>query len=418
MSERSVLVHVDLEGQTHFVGRLWARRIKNRESATFEYDKTWLGHADRFALEPALTLNPGPHHTPQGRLLFGAIGDSAPDRWGRTLLQREERRKARLENRQPRSLSEADYLLGIGDAARLGALRFKDAADGDFLAASDAAHVPPLVSLGELLAAATRMMEDGDDDHDDDVRLLLAPGSSLGGARAKASVLDRDRKLSIAKFPQPDDAYAVTLWEGLALDLAAKAGIATPTWRIETVGNRQVLILHRFDRDNEKRIPFLSAMSLLGAADNESHSYMEIADAIRQYGARPAEDCAELWRRIVFNVLVSNTDDHLRNHAFLYEKGGWRLAPAYDLNPVPVDIKPRVLSLAIDEEDGTASLDIALSVAKHFGLKASEAKEIAKEVGAAVAEWRKRAAAIGLGAKAIERMASAFEHEDLAQASS
>ena len=413
MTDRSLLVYVDLEAAPHLVGRLWARSRKGKESATFEYDAAWLDNPSRFALEPALTLGKGPHHTAAGRQIFGAIGDSAPDRWGRVLIQRDERRKSREDKRTPRTLLEVDYLLGVGDIARQGALRFAEHEGGPFLATG--VPIPPLLQLPALLGAAMRLSEDGGG-NDDDLRLLLAPGSSLGGARPKASVVDRDGQLVIAKFPQHGDLIRVTVWEAVALRLAALAGIPTPDWRIEKIADRDVMLLRRFDRRGDVRIPFLSAMSLLNAADNEPHSYMEIADTLRQYGAKADEDCAQLWRRIVFSILISNTDDHLRNHGFLYEIAGWRLSPAYDMNPVPVDIKPRILTTAIDEEDGTASLDLAFAVAAHFGVKADKAKSIVREVGAAVAGWRKTAAAAGLTTAEIERMASAFEHADAEQA--
>jgi serine/threonine-protein kinase HipA len=413
MTDRSLLAYVDLEGTPHLVGRLWARSRKGKESATFEYDAAWLINPSRFALEPALTLGKGPHHTAAGRQIFGAIGDSAPDRWGRVLIQREERRKAREDKRTPRTLLEVDYLLGVGDIARQGALRFAEHEGGPFLATG--VPIPPLLQLPALLGAAMRLSED-DGGSDDDLRLLLAPGSSLGGARPKASVVDRDGQLTIAKFPQNGDLIRVTVWEAVALQLAAQAGIPTPDWRMEKVADRDVMLLRRFDRRGDIRIPFLSAMSLLNAADNEPHSYMEIADALRQYGAKADDDCAQLWRRIVFSILISNSDDHLRNHGFLYETTGWRLSPAYDLNPVPVDIKPRILTTAIDEADGTASLDLALEVAPHFGVKPDKAQIIVHEVGTAVARWRETAAATGLAAKEIERMATAFEHEELQKA--
>lgn len=409
MSDRELLVYVDLAGVAYFVGRLWACRARNRESATFEYDADWLASPARFALEPALMLGRGPQHTQQSRALFGAFGDSAPDRWGRNLIQRDERRRAQAEARAPRSLGEVDFLLGVSDVARQGALRFKEAPDGPFLASGDGANIPPLIRLGELLNAAMRVAADGDDDND--LRLILAPGSSLGGARAKASVLDRHGQLSIAKFPQTDDSYPVMQWEAVALDLARRAGIAVPTWRVEQVADRTALLLRRFDRDGDIRIPFLSAMSMLGAADNENHSYLEIVDALRQFGSQPEQDCAQLWRRIVFNIMISNTDDHLRNHGFLYDAArGWRLSPAYDMNPMPVDVKARVLSLAIDEADDTASLDVALGMARQCGLKQPVAREIVGEVQAAVAQWRACAATHGLNVRDMTRMASAFEH--------
>ena len=411
---REIFIYADLNGESHLVGTLWTRQGKSRESASFEYDSSWLSNPKRFALEPALQLSAGTMHTDGNRALFGAIGDSAPDRWGRILIQREERRKTRKEERIPRTLSEADYLLSVGDITRQGALRFSTEKGGAFLAPQDQTTIPPLIKLGELLGAATRVLSDEEDESD--LRLLLAPGSSLGGARAKASVLDNDGILSIAKFPQTDDTWSVTLWEAVALDLAARAGIPTPAHRIEKVSDRNVLILRRFDRSGNIRLPFLSAMSMLAAADNEAHSYLEIVDAIRLYGNRPEHDLQQLWRRIVFNILISNTDDHLRNHGFLYEDMGWVLSPAYDLNPMPVDIKRRMLSLAIDKEDTTASLELAHQVASLFGLKPVGAKHIAYEVGSAVKGWRECAAKYGISSKEISRMDSAFEHDDLKQA--
>jgi serine/threonine-protein kinase HipA len=406
-----LFVYIDLDSRLHLVGQLWARHNRGRESATFEYDPAWLENPLRFPLEPALALGTGPQHTAADRSLFGAIGDSAPDRWGRVLIQRAERRQARQEKRTPRTLGEIDYLLGVGDAARQGALRFAKQEGGPFLATGDDRQIPPLVRLPRLLQAAMRVS--ADDETDDDLQLLLAPGSSLGGARPKASVMDQDGHLAIAKFPQHNDEIRVPLWEALALKLAAGAGISTPEWRFETIARRPVLIVRRFDRRDGNRIPFLSAMSMLNTTDNQEHSYMEIADALRQYGAHPEEDCAQLWRRIVFNVLISNTDDHLRNHAFLYTaRRGWRLSPAYDLNPMPTDIKARVLSVAIDEADNTASLDLAFNVAGHFGVKPKAAKSIAMEVGRAVSTWREEAARLGLSKAEIERMSSAFEHAD------
>lgn len=412
MTDTEVLVHVDLDGEPILVGRLWARTRKGRDSATFEYDESWLKHSDRFALEPALQLGPGPFHTSPDRRIFGAIGDSAPDRWGRVLMRRAERRRAERAGETPRTLVEIDYLLRVHDEARQGALRFALQPGGPFLAAGDAAPIPPWIELPRLLSAAEHVVSDNDSD--EDLRLLLAPGSSLGGTRPKASVRDRDDRLAIAKFPHKDDEIDVVRWEAVALSLAEKGGIPVPDGRMEEVGRRTILLLRRFDRAGGRRIPFLSAMSMLGAADHEMRSYLELVDALRRDGAAPKEDMGKLWRRIVFSILISNTDDHLRNHGFLYDgPDGWRLAPAYDLNPVPVDIKPRVLATAIDFDDGTASLELALSVAGYFDLKDSEAREIAREVGQAVRPWRVEAARAGLTPEEIDRMASAFEHDDL-----
>jgi len=259
-----------------------------------------------------------------------------------------------------------------------------------------------------LLSAAERVL--GNSDTDEDLRLLLAPGSSLGGARPKASVRDRDGTLAIAKFPSKGDEIDTARWEAVALTLAAKAGIPVPSWRLETVAGKPVLLLRRFDRTRAMRLPFLSAMSMLDAKDNELRSYLEFVDVLRQHGAAPKEDMHALWRRIVFSILISNTDDHLRNHGFLYAgPAGWKLSPAYDPNPVPTDIKPRILSTAINLEDTTASLSLALEVAAYFELDPKEALQIATQVGRAVARWRSAAAKLGLRAAEIDRMASAFE---------
>ncbi len=410
--EKETLVYVDLAGVPQLVGRLWSHSRRERESASFEYDKSWLAHPERFSLEPALALGPGPYHTADGRALFGAIGDSAPDRWGRVLMRRAERIRAEREGRAPRAVREIDCLLLVDDEARQGALRFAQRQNGPFLADFAQTRIPPFIELPRLLSAAEHVLSDTESD--DDLRLLLAPGSSLGGARPKASVRDRAGNLAIAKFPSESDEIRTVLWEAVALTLAKKAGIPVPRWGLETVARQPVLVLRRFDRERETRIPFLSAMSMLNAADNETHSYMEFVDVLRQYGAAALEDMHQLWRRIVFNILISNTDDHLRNHGFLWSgTAGWRLSPAYDLNPVPADIKPRVLSTAIDLENTTASLALAFEVAEYFELQPREARKIAGQVGQTVAKWRQAAAKFKLTTAEADRMASAFEHADL-----
>ena len=405
-----ILVHAEVEGAAVQVGRLWVRVRRGRESASFEYDRSWLRHPARYSLEPALTLGSGAFHT--RKALFGAVGDSAPDRWGRVLLRRAEIRRARVEQRPPRTLFQSDYLLLVDDELRVGALRFRTDPDGPFLAERRPGRVPPLDHLDRLLGACNRVTRR--DELDEDLRLLIGPGSSLGGARPKAAIRDRDGVLAIAKFPRPGDDRDIVLWEAVALSLANRAGIAVPDRRIEGVAGQRVLVVRRFDRVGGSRVPFLSAMSMLGAGDGERRSYLEIADALRAHGAAPRKDLAELWRRMVFNILISNTDDHLRNHGLLHEYGeGWRLSPAYDLNPTPTDERPRVLTTHIDEHDGTASLDLALSTAVYYGLGVREARRIAGEVGAAVEAWREVAAGMGATPGEADRMESAFVHEDL-----
>lgn len=412
MSVPDALVYVDLDGEPRFVGRLWVHAKGSSRAASFEYDASWIEAGDHFALEPALSVGTGPYHTGTGLALFSAIGDSAPDRWGRTLLARRERLEAKAQGRTPRTLLEIDYLLGVSDFTRQGALRFKREEDGPFLA-EGGQNVPPLIELGRLLHAAERVTEE--EETEEDLRLLLAPGSSLLGSRPKASVRSTDGGLAIAKFNRADDDHDVGRWESIAMKLAEMAGLHVASWRVEQVDGRTVFLMDRFDRAGEFRVPFLSALSMLEAADGQHRSYTEIADALRRHSASTSEDLRELWGRVVFTVLVSNTDDHLRNHGFLYRGNqGWRLSPAYDLNPVPTDVGPRVLSTAIVEgDDRSASIELAFGVAGHFGLEDAEAHEIAARVGKAVAQWRDVARGLGASNRECDRMATAFEHEDL-----
>jgi serine/threonine-protein kinase HipA len=405
--EREIEVHVDRSGTPVSAGRLWSRVRGGQETASFEYDAAWLERSDAFALDPELPLGRGPFHT--HRPLFNAFVDPSPDRWGQNLLRRDERRRARREGRAPRTLFAIDFLLRVHDETRLGALRFREGG-GDFLSSADR-PVPPLVGLGRLLSATARTIDERESA--EDLALLLAPGTSLGGARPKASVRGRDGALLVAKFPRKDDDWPVPRWEATALALAAAAGIDVPAWRLATTLRQPVVLLRRFDRDGPLRIPFMSALTALGASEFEPHSYLEIAEFVRREGAEADRDLRQLWRRLVFNILISNGDDHLRNHGFLRAARGWRLAPAYDLNPTPVDVRPRALALAVDESDRAASLDTARSAAAQFGMTAAQARSAAAEVGAAVTRWRIVAARQGLGRRHQDRMASAFEHDDL-----
>jgi serine/threonine-protein kinase HipA len=411
MRSKEILVSIALGSEDIRIGKLWFHARGYKTSASFEYDKEWLDHPEKFALEPALKLTEGSFHTGQGISLFGAIGDSAPDRWGRVLMRRSEASKAKEQNRTPRSLFEIDYLLGVSDEARGGALRFSVAPNENvFLSPKQKTSIPPLVDLPKLLSATERFIDDNESS--EDLRLLLTPGSSLGGARPKASVRDKDGSLAIAKFLKKDDEFNVVVWEAVTLTLAKKAKIKVPLYRLETICEKPVLIIRRFDRDGGNRIPFLSAMSMLGARDNEQHSYLEMAYALAQNGASPEEDMKELWRRIVFTIMVSNTDDHLRNHGFIYERHkGWRLSPAYDINPTPIEIAPRILTTSIDFYDSSASLETAMRVAKDFRLKKEEALYIIKEVASAVKQWRSVASEFGLSKRECDRMSSAFAWE-------
>jgi serine/threonine-protein kinase HipA len=388
--------------------------VRGKETVLFEYDAEWLHAPDRFALEPALPLTRGNFAPPAGQAIHGAVGDSAPDTWGRRLMQRAERRLAQREGRPVRTLMESDYLLGVADETRLGALRFRRAGDEEFLARPRGV-VPALVELGRLLQSTERILRD--EETDEDIQLLFAPGSSLGGARPKASVIDRHGRLAIAKFPKETDDYSIETWEEIALRLAARAGIATPEHELIQVAGKAVLLSRRFDRAGDRRIPFLSAMAMLGAKDGTGGSYPEMVDALGTHGAQATKDAHALYRRVAFNVLVSNVDDHLRNHGFLRQgKAGWTLAPAYDLNPVPTDLKARVLTTNIDLTESTCSLDLLESAAGYFALSLPKARAIIKEVAVATATWQAVAKAVGARPPEINRMASAFEHEVLRRA--
>ena len=409
MSSREVLVSLALGRENIRVGRLWYHSRKGKTSASFEYDKHWLSHPEKFALEPALKLTQGAFHTREGLNVFGAIGDSAPDRWGRMLMRRAHVAVAQAKKNMLPTLAEVDYLLGVNDEARQGALRFSLSSKEEiFLAEKAKTAIPPLVDLPKLLSAAEHFIKN--DESADELKLLLAPGSSLGGARPKASVRDYDGSLAIAKFPSKDDECNVVLWEAVALTLAKKAGIKVTHWRLETIMDKPVLVIKRFDRVDQQRVPFLSAMSMLDAQDNEQHSYLDIAYALVQHGASPTVDMEELWRRIVFSIMIANTDDHLRNHGFIYERyKGWRLSLAYDINPTPIHIKPRILATAIDFDDTTASIETAMSIAKECRITENRANEIIKQVKLAVKQWRQVASDIGLSKIECDQMASAFD---------
>lgn len=410
--ERELSVYVELKGQTIQAGRLWVKERLGKESATFEYDASWLKHPQKFALGPSLPLTSGKHHSANG--LFKAFTDPAPDRWGRKLMRHFEQESAKAEGRATRILLGSDFLAGVDDEIRMGALRFKRPGDDQFLAHTGR-PVPPLIELGDLLSATDRI-EKGKA-RKRDIQLVLAPGGSLGGARPKATIRDRN-KLQIAKFPWAKDEWPVIQWESVLLKLAESAGVTVPPNRMVSVAAKPVLLTERFDREaGDIRLPFISAMTALDAEDGaDDRSYLEILDAIRQTGAQPVEDAKQLWRRIVFNVLVSNTDDHLRNHGFLWAGQGWRLSPAYDMNPAPPHISPRIHILALNELDHSSSIDIAMSVAENFGLTANQAMRIAGEVAASVSTWRAVAGGQKLTASEIAFMADAFDHTDLKDA--
>lgn len=408
MSDKKVLVYISLSNENYFVGTLWSHFNRGRETSDFEYSKDWLKNPKAFSLEPALFFGVGKQVNPRQTPLFGSFGDSAPDTWGRILMRRYEAQIAKDENRNPRTLNEIDYLLYVNDYARQGALRFRTEDNKDFLFPGNLKSIPPLVNLTKLLAATEKVVDF--EERNSDLQLLLAPGSSLGGARPKASVIDKNGNLCIAKFPKKDDYTNNVLWEAVALTLAKNCGLNVQEWSLHKAGKKNVIVLKRFDRNGNTRIPFLSAMSMLNAIDNDSqtHSYLDIADAIRQNGATPKEDLKELWKRIVFSILISNTDDHLRNHGFLYvNEAGWKLSPLYDVNP-SCDNK-NVLSTYITETDNSQSLDLALEVCEYFEISIENAKTIISDMKNKIKNWKTVAKQFGLSKSEIDKMEVAFK---------
>ena len=396
----SLEVHIDWKGQTHLVGRLHA--AERGLSVSFEYESKWLQRADAFAIDPtSLPMQRGAHH---GSTLFGAIHDCGPDRWGHILIERAVRKKVLAQ----KPYRDIDYVLALDDAARIGALRFRLDAKSPFLAATSG-KLPPLVRLNALLRATDAIHSETETAQD--LRFLLGAGSPLGGARPKSAVSLADDRSAIAKFPKPDDTRDIAAGEILALTLAGQAGIQVAEHRLVPVGKQSVAVITRFDRAGTNRVPFISASSLLGLPQDDPGAYTLLADGIRQFGNDVPGDLRELWRRLVFSLLASNYDDHLRNHGFLMrEPGRWSLSPAYDLNPVPEMDRTRTTKTAITEDQAEPTIAGALAAAGRFGLKAAESNRILREVFAAVSGWRKTGRQLRLKASTLDAYASAFEH--------
>jgi serine/threonine-protein kinase HipA len=413
MENRTTYVHVDIGGTAWLAGRLETSAEGAREHARFEPDKEWLKHPLRHFIEPALALEPGPRKSGGVMPIFGALGDSAPDRWGRTLMRRTEREHAARAKRDARMLREIDFLLGVDDEVRAGNLRFADKPGGPFLGPKRKGELPGIKHLKRLLDAARRYQRGEDTEAQRD--LLLVSGQLLGGSRPKGSIRDAGGNLAIAKLPSIEDERDMQRWEALTLGLAAECGIAVPAFRLERVEGERVLILRRFDREpgTGRRIGCVTMMGLLAANDNKSESYLEMVRTIRRLGSRPRDDLAELWRRAVFTVLVSDKDNHLRNHGLVLDQTGWRLAPAYDMNPTAQKVRPRELALSLDGVDDRAALKPLFEGCAEYALTEEDAIAIAVAVAKKVKRWREHAKALRLPEEEIRKMRPAFEHDDL-----
>jgi serine/threonine-protein kinase HipA len=392
------------------IGILSAQQAKGKKAFSFEYDKDWLKSEQKFLLDPDIQLYGGPQY-PNQKENFGIFLDSMPDTWGRTLMKRREAQLAREKNVKPKTLYDIDFLLGVFDESRMGALRFKIDPVGEFLDNNKTASTPPWTSIRELQNAAFIFENDIDsEDVNRYLSVLITPGSSLGGARPKANILDADKSLWIAKFPSKTDTIDKAAWEFLAYQLATKAGIEMAPCRMERIlGKHHTFFTKRFDRENGERIHFASAMTITGnnedtIRDNQA-SYLDIAEFISNNGANIKANLHQLWRRIIFNIAISNTDDHLRNHGFILTKEGWILSPAYDLNP---SIDKDGLALNIDTDNNALDFDLAKSVGEYFRLNKNQMEVIIQEVLEVTTKWKTIANEIGISRSEQELMEKAF----------
>jgi serine/threonine-protein kinase HipA len=393
------------------IGTLESQLLRGKEVFSFEFSEEWLQSTRCRMLDPELQLYAGRQYLMDGKSNFGIFLDSTPDRWGRVLMERRESIRAEREQRVRKILYETDFLLGVHDETRMGALRIKSDICGDFLDNDMQWSAPPITSLAELEQASWALEQDDTPQMRKWLQILLAPGSSLGGARPKANVRNTDGRLWIAKFPSRNDKANIGAWEALTMELAQRCGIRVAPFAVKYMNNKHAIFLtQRFDRDEQgRRVHFTSAMTMLGYNDGESQgaSYLELADWISRYCCSVEDNLLELFKRIVFNIAVSNCDDHLRNHGFILTRNGWTLSPAYDLNPQHYGMG---LSLNINEKDNRLDYDLAMEVAPYFGLSIEQAKAIVDKTMNIVASWRQLANAYHIPREEQEQMASAFEY--------
>ena len=412
INQKTIFVYDDFStDQPVLMGSLYVNVIKGGESYSFEYDKGWLKKTGlTLTLDQELMPYSGRQY-PTGKNIFGLFADASPDRWGRVLMNKRERILAEKEGRKPSKLYDSDYLLGVYDETRMGGIRFKVNPEGPFLSDDKETAAPPWATLRTLEEASRNFENDETGLTEKWLNQLIKPGSSLGGARPKATVVDTKDRLWIAKFPSKNDENDTGAWEIVAHDLAALCGLNVPEAKLEKfspIGS--TFLIKRFDRLGSKRVHFASAMTLLGKKDGASaadgSSYLDIAAFIKSYGAQPKKDLIELWKRIVFNMAVTNTDDHLRNHAFILTEKGWILSPLYDVNPVPYGDE---LSLNVDENDNSISIDLAVQTAVKFGISKSDAEAVAEDILQIVRDnWERTAAGYALTRRQIEEMRPAF----------
>lgn len=411
-TKTDIYVYAHWQGmpEPKIIGILSAQQAKGKKAFSFEYNSDWLKSEQKFLLDPDIQLYGGPQY-PNQKENFGIFLDSMPDTWGRTLMKRRAAQLAKENNEKAPTLYDIDFLLGVYDESRMGALRFKTDPNGDFLDNNKTASTPPWSSIRELQNAAYIFENDTENEEVNRwLTVLIAPGSSLGGARPKANVLDADKSVWIAKFPSKTDTIDKAGWEFLAYQLAIKAGIEMAPCRIDRIlGNHHTFFTKRFDRENGERIHFASAMTMTGnnedtIRDNQA-SYLDIAEFISTHGANIEANLHQLWRRIIFSIAISNTDDHLRNHGFILTKDGWILSPAYDLNP---SIDKDDLALNIDTNNNELDFELAISVGEYFRLNKQQMETIIQEVLQVTSNWKTIANEIGIPRGEQELMEKAF----------
>jgi len=405
-----VFAHWQGMQEPQLVGTLSALQAKGKKAFSFEYDKNWVKSKQQVLLDPDIQFYSGLQY-PNNKENFGVFLDSMPDTWGRTLMKRREAQQAKEKGERAKTLYEIDYLLGVYDESRMGALRFKTELEGPFLDDNNLNPTPPWSSIRELQEAARNFENDEDNEQVKKwLAVLMAPGSSLGGARPKANILDENKELWIAKFPAKNDTVDKAAWEYLAYQLAIKAGIWMAPSKIEKISSDyNTFFTKRFDRENGERIHFASAMTMTGnneemIRDNQA-SYLELAEFIQNHGTSVNENLEQLWRRIVFNIAISNTDDHLRNHGFIITNKGWVLSPAYDINP---SIDKNGLALNIDMDKNALDYELAKSVGEYFRLENNQMDKIIQEVLSVVATWKVMAKKIGIPLKEQHLISKAF----------
>ena len=414
MKKLYVYADFDWLKEVELIGELGYESLRGADSYSFTFNNEWLGQHGYMFLSDDLNNYPGQQYTQPDKDIFGCFSDALPDRWGRTLLLRREQIAVAEEKRPVRRLSSFDFLTGIDDFSRMGGFRFKEDLDGEFINVSESLKIPPLTDIRELIAASAEIEKCEENNMLPDrkwIAQLVQPGTSLGGARPKANVIDTDKTLYVAKFPSRKDDYDTGLWEHFSHLLAIKAGINAATTKVLTTGEKyHTLLSKRFDRSQEgKRIHFASAMTLLGLEDGDNatngHGYLDMVDFILQNCTDVERNLQELYRRVAFNICIGSSDDHFRNHGFLLTAKGWTLSPAYDMNPTLNEYQSLLISSTTNKSD----LSILFDTCEDYMINFKTAEKIISEVVEVVKEWRELAIRLGISKSEMNMFAGVLD---------